>query len=189
MPRHADIPTILSKTKIKHRVHQLAGEISQYYQSGKLVVVVIIPGGMMFAADLLRDLDDTLAVRVEFVVVGWSPDDAQPTMPPNYSALPAGGWDGAQVLILDVVHTPHTLAAVREELARRKAPKKGIRAAVLIQKKGTTQCTDGLAEHIGFEDIQASYLIGYGMDFNGKFSTYRQVGRLTDQLRIAVPKG
>ncbi|MBR2373505.1 MAG: hypoxanthine phosphoribosyltransferase, partial [Lentisphaeria bacterium] len=53
----ANIEILYSAEKISKRITELGKEISSDYQGKKLTAVVLMTGGMIFAADLVRNLD------------------------------------------------------------------------------------------------------------------------------------
>src|SRR5690348_6623028 len=65
--RHAPGKAMISSERISHRVQQLGREISEVYTSIEtpLVLVTILKGATVFAADLLRSL--SIPAELEFV--------------------------------------------------------------------------------------------------------------------------
>src|SRR4029078_2752152 len=60
---------LLSEQQIQDRVAQMAQEISQDYRDGTLIVIGVLKGSFMFVADLVRKIDPSIPVELDFLSV------------------------------------------------------------------------------------------------------------------------
>src|SRR5579863_4528536 len=61
------IVTMLSREQIQQRVHDLGAQITKDYANGTLVLICVLKGSFVFAADLARAID--LPLRIDFLGV------------------------------------------------------------------------------------------------------------------------
>jgi hypoxanthine phosphoribosyltransferase len=86
---------------------------------------------------------------------------------------------GRDVLILDdILDSGHTLTAVRETLETVRP--RSIRMCVLLSKK-KQRSREVFADYVGFE-IEDEFVVGYGLDFRGRYRNLSYVGVLRKEL-------
>lgn len=144
---------------IRRRVDELAADISRAYEGLELVAIIVMNGGLFFAADLLRGI----------------------RMPVRIDSLPAGSYlhhlssgelkirgrlklevQGRHVLLIDdILDTGFTLAEIREKVLADGAA--SCRTCVLIDKALPPEMKKSKADWYGFRS-PPQYLVGYGMD-------------------------
>ena len=56
------ISTLISQDELQKRVRELAREISRDYQGRDLLLIGVLKGSFMFLADLLREMDYSVAI-------------------------------------------------------------------------------------------------------------------------------
>src|SRR6185312_10996685 len=109
---------MISAARIARRVRELGREISETYADIEtpLVLVVVLKGATVFAADLLRSL--TIPAELEFVRAasygnGTSPGSLR------LAHMVQGSMVGRHVLMVeDIVDSGHTINALRKRIAR-----------------------------------------------------------------------
>ena len=155
------IRTLIGEASIARRVEGLAAEIAQD-KPQNLLIVAILKGSFMFAADLIRGLHRAgLDPHVEFL---------------HLSSYLEGTVSNGQVMILrdidssvrdrdvllidDILESGRTLAFAKDLLAARGARR--VIIAVMLEKPGK-RAVQIKADYVGFEcpDI---FVVGYGMD-------------------------
>lgn len=153
-------PSVLIDTAaIQNRVAQLAGTIARDYPHG-IHVVTVLKGAFMFAADLIRYLDD-VAVSLDFLSVSSYGSGTTTSGEVRLLKDLETPLDGRDVLLVeDIVDTGLTLAYLQGVL-RRRAPRV-LRTAALLSKPSRRQI-DVPVEYVGFE-IEDRFVVGYGMD-------------------------
>jgi hypoxanthine phosphoribosyltransferase len=164
---------LLHEQTLQQRVREMGAEIERDHPSQILTVVALMDGALFFVADLLRQLQ--LPVRIITLAAssyhGGTVSSGQVQLRwPEHLDL-----TGAHVLVLDdILDTGHTLMAVRERLMQEEVA--SLRVAVLLKKRGT-QVKEVHADYIGF-DIEDEFVVGYGMDYEGRFRNLPCIGIL-----------
>ncbi|MET3791192.1 hypoxanthine phosphoribosyltransferase [Aquamicrobium terrae] len=170
--RGKNIEVLFSASAIARRNLELAKEIaSREYQD--LLVISILKGSFIFAADLIRAMHDAgLAPEVEFIFIS------------SYGAGTESGKvrvlrdidnevTGRDVLLIDdILESGKTLQFTRELMLSRGA--KSCSLAVLLDKRMRRQ-TDLEADYVGF-DCPDHFVVGYGMDVGHAFRELPFVG-------------
>ena len=156
-------PTVISAEAIARRVRELGVEISAAYEGREPVLVLVLHGAFVFAADLTRAL--TTGHRVESLALA------------SYEGLESSGevqvvkdlgYDiaGRDVLIVeDIVDTGRTAAAALELLESR-GPR-SIEVVTLLDKP-SRRVMEVKPRWVGFE-IENIFVVGYGLDLDGRF--------------------
>jgi hypoxanthine phosphoribosyltransferase len=122
------------------------------------VVVITLPGGLIFGSDLLRRLGASPVV--DFVATA-------PYRPGSTASLvhrPATPLEGAKVLLLtDVIDTGLSLTYVLGELER--AGPSEVRTCALFDKPHR-RLVPVRIDHVGVA-VEHDFVVGYGLDFGG----------------------
>ena len=157
------MPLILSplydEQAISRRVGEIAAEISRTYAGLELTAVVVMNGGLFFAADLLRRLD--MPVWVDSLAAGsylHHESTGQLAMRSRLKLRLAGRH---VLLIDDILDTGFTLAALQKIILSEGAAT--CRTCVLIDKAIPPELKKTEADWVGFT-APPEFLVGYGMD-------------------------
>ena len=144
---------------LRDRVAELAADISRAYAGLEITAVIIMNGGVFFAADLLRRID--VPICLDSLAAGsylHHASTGQLTM--------RGGMKldmkGRHVLLIDdILDTGFTLAELQRKILDAGAA--SCRTCVLIDKAIPPERKKAKADWYGFR-APAEYLVGYGMD-------------------------
>ncbi len=175
---------IFSRERIALCVERMGREIAVHYaQAGvrEITLVAVADGALMFAADLMRALPESpivrfVSVRVSAYGEGMTPREKADILGP----LP--DLAGAHTLIVeDILDTGLTLGALTAAL-REKGPA-SLRTAVLLDKP-TGRRRPFEADHVGFV-CPDEFVVGYGLDFAGRYRNLADIGVLRHELRDA----
>jgi hypoxanthine phosphoribosyltransferase len=164
---------LLDEDSLRQRVKAMAAEVQRDHPGQTLTVLAIMDGALFFVADLLRCLD--LPVRIVTMSAssyhGGTKSSGSVRLPwPDDLQLA-----GAHVLVLDdILDTGLTLAAVRERLLAEQPA--SLRIGVLLKKR-RVQEKEVPTDYVGFE-IEDEFVVGYGMDYQGKFRNLPCIGIL-----------
>jgi hypoxanthine phosphoribosyltransferase len=151
---------VFSQEEIAAAVRRLADEISRDYTDRDLLLIVVLKGAFIFAADLARCL--SLPIEIDFIKLA------------SYSGMESAGRveitidverviAGKDVLVVeDIVDTGITLDFLLRHLAG-KGPK-SIKVCTLIDKRERRQITVKV-DYAGII-CNRGFLIGYGLDLN-----------------------
>lgn len=166
---------LISAEEIAEKVAALGKKISEDYGETELLVLPVLKGGFIFAADLARAI--SLPQQFRFVLLSTYGDSTSSTG----SVKKVEGLDGLDlykkhVLILeDIVDTGFSVEFLRKELADRGAA--SIKVAAMFYKPDAFQ-GEHLPEYYAME-IPDAFVVGYGLD-------YAQLGRELPDLYVKV---
>ena len=158
--------TLYSKQEVAARIDALATEIARDFPSSFLMAPVLT-GAFIFAADLLRSLSEKGAdPEVDFVQLssygGARASSGVVTLLKDFSV----DLEGQSVLLVDdVLDTGRSL-----HFAKRMVLERGAAAAKIcvLVRKDTGRSEDIEADYVGFEAGADEFLVGFGMDDDGR---------------------
>lgn len=173
--RGKQIDVLFSASAIARRNLELAKEIAgREYED--LLVVSILKGSFVFAADLIRAMHDMgLSPEVEFIFIssyGTGTTSGEVKVLRDIDNEVAGR---DVLLIDDILESGKTLRFTRELMTERGA--KSVSVAVLLDKRGKRQTVLD-ADFVGFE-CPDYFVVGYGMDVAHAFRELPFVGVVT----------
>ena len=151
---------LVSEEQIAKRIQALAAEITAYYQGKPLTVIILMNGGLIFGADLVRSI--RLPLRWEaFSVSSYANDQSSGEL--QIRSHLKNPVEGRHLLVIDdILDSGLTLKKVVEYLNRLGAL--SIRSCVLLNKHVSGKYSL-YPDWVGFE-IADRYVVGYGMDSN-----------------------
>ena len=173
------VPPLISADSIASRVRELATEIvaaRDAEPANDFVVLVLLKGAFVFAADLVRALDHAGATPpIDFMSVSSYGSGDVSSGAVVLETKPRIDVTGKDVLLVDdILDTGRSLEAVsrwlREEGARR------VRACVLLDKP-SRRVVEVDADFCGFE-VPDRFLVGYGLDYDERYRHLPYVGVL-----------
>jgi hypoxanthine phosphoribosyltransferase len=170
--RGKDIEVLFSASAIARRNLELAKEIAAR-DYDNLLVISILKGSFIFAADLIRAMHDAgISPEVEFIFIS------------SYGAGTTAGQirvlrdldndvTGRDILLIDdILESGNTLKYTRDLMLSRGA--KSVHIAVLLDKRMRRKA-DIDADFVGFE-CPDHFVVGYGMDVAHAFRELPFVG-------------
>ncbi|HOP40435.1 MAG TPA: hypoxanthine phosphoribosyltransferase [Geobacteraceae bacterium] len=151
---------LYSEERIGREVRRLAREISADYQGRNLLLLVILKGAFIFAADLIRNL--TIPVVVEFLEVssyrGMDTTGTVATIKDLGQSI-----EGKDVLIVeDIIDRGVCLSHLLDDL-RRENPA-SLKICTLIDNR-KRRVFPVEPDYAGIRDI-CGFLVGYGLDMD-----------------------
>ena len=162
------IEIIKTPDEVNKRIHELGAEIARACGSTPLTMIVVMNGGLFFAAKLAEaiDLDD---FYIDSIAAGSYKCNVSSGVVQLRSTLKLDPR-GRNILIVDeVLDTGRTLKAIRETFLDMGAL--SVKTAVLVEKR--LDRPDGVehADWAGFF-MDDRFLIGCGMDSEEKYRHY-----------------
>jgi hypoxanthine phosphoribosyltransferase len=160
-PGHA----MITSTTIARRVRELGRQISNVYADidTPLVMIVILKGATVFAADLLRSL--SIPAELEFVRAASYGSGTSPGAL-RLAHMVDGPLVGRHVLVVeDIVDSGHTVKAINRRLRRMKPA--SLRLAALLDRPARRAVKVNI-DFVGFA-IPDRFVIGYGLDYAGLY--------------------
>ncbi|MEM1179988.1 MAG: hypoxanthine phosphoribosyltransferase, partial [Acidobacteriota bacterium] len=162
---NASPEVLLSESQINQRLDELGEKIRADYQdTERLIAIGVLSGSVFFMVDLLRRLTD-LPVTVDFFQVSSYGDSTVPGEVRIRKDIDSSIRGADVLLIEDIVDTGYTLRTILDLLKFRGA--KSVRLCALLDKKVRRQA-DVPIDYCGFE-IEDHFVIGYGLDFAGRY--------------------
>ena len=152
----------LSEDTIKSRVVELGAQITNDYKGEDVLVIGIMNGVFVFAADLFRNIDNTQA-QISFVKLS-SYQGLQSTGDISTSIGLKEPVKGRHVLLLeDIIDSGETLNNFLPQLKAQDPA--SIKIVSLLYKPSALKYNIK-ADYIGFE-IPNAFVLGYGLDYDG----------------------
>jgi hypoxanthine phosphoribosyltransferase len=175
MPAMAVRPTeLLSADVIQARVKLLGAQITADYTGKSLVLLCVLKGSFMFAADLARAID--LPLRVEFLGVRSYGDDTRSSGVVQITQDLTRPIVGDYLLIVeDIVDTGLTLSYLREQLLARMPA--SVKVCALLHKPSRSVRPVEI-DYLGFT-VADVFVVGYGLDHAEQHRNLPYVGVLT----------
>ena len=155
---------------LRKRVDELAAEINRAYAGLELTAVIIMNGGVFFAADLLRRIQ--LPVCVDSLAAGSYLHHASTGQLAMRGGMKLDVKDRHVLLIDDILDTGFTLAELQKKILADGAL--SCRTCVLIDKAIPPEQKRTKADWYGFR-APAEYLVGYGMDSDEHFRNLPEI--------------
>lgn len=153
---------LLSEAVIRERVKALASEISEDYQDKKLLIIGILRGAFIFAADIIRELSEKLPdLEVDFIALSSYSDGEESSRAPRIEKDLNTNIEGWDVLIVeDIVDTGYSFDKLLKLLLSRNPS--SLKTCVLLSKPGRRE-VDVDIDYLGF-NIEDRWVEGYGLD-------------------------
>jgi hypoxanthine phosphoribosyltransferase len=149
---------------IQRRVAELGAQITRDYADRSLVLVALLKGSFVFAADLARAID--LPLSIEFLGVQSYGNNTKTTGVVQITQDLTRPIAGDHVLIVeDIVDTGLTLAYICEQIQARGAS--SVSVCALLHKPSRVQ-KEVRIDYLGFT-IEDVFVVGYGLDYAQRY--------------------
>jgi hypoxanthine phosphoribosyltransferase len=183
MTTPARIRILYSDADIAQRNETLASEIAAWNPQN-LLVVAVLKGSFMFAADLIRALHrQGMAPQVEFVHLSSYRDAMVSSGQVEILRDVQSEVSGRDVLLVDdILESGRTLAFAKDLLSARGA--RSVKSCVLLEKPDKRAVSIS-ADYVGFR-CPDLFVVGYGMDVAHSYRQLPYVGvvELDDQAGL-----
>ena len=169
----AVITTLISAEEIDAKLGEIGRSVSADYAGKDLLVVGVLKGAFMVMADLARHID--IPVEFDFMAVSSYGASTQSSGVVRILKDLDQEIAGRHVLIVeDIIDSGLTLNYLMKSLSVRKPA--SLEVASLLVKTGV-QRADVTIKYSGFL-IGPEFVVGYGLDFAGKYRNLAYVGVL-----------
>jgi hypoxanthine phosphoribosyltransferase len=165
------IVTMISAEAIAARVKELGAHINRDYADGALVLVCVLKGSFVFAADLARAID--IPLRVDFLGVrsyGEGTESSGVVQITQDLSRPIANED--VLLVEDIVDTGLTIAHLID-LFRTRQPR-SVKVCSLLHKPARAKVAVKV-DYLGFT-IEDKFVVGYGLDIAERYRNLPYVG-------------
>src|SRR5579864_6008665 len=170
---------VFSAEDIGDAVTRIAAEVRVGFGGQPLVLVAILKGALLFAADLMRALDD-YPVTIDFMVVS------------SYGSGRAGKTDvrllkdldqsphGKHVLLVeDIIDEGYTLSYLLGNLRSRRPAQ--VQSCALIDKP-FHRVVNVKPDYVGLQATNDAFLVGYGLDFQERVRNLPHIRQLQSRV-------
>lgn len=179
---HRNIASVLiGEDRIRERVRAIGAELAGVYArfedtESPLVLMPVMTGALVFAADLIRQLPFKL--RLELVAVSSYPGKSMASKGAMMASELPRDLDGKHVLIIDDILDSGSTIAVLRSLIEEQNPA-SVRVCVLLEKKRADGPPVAKADYVGFE-IPDEFVVGYGLDYDGYYRNHPEIVTLRE---------
>jgi len=165
------IVTMLDREQIRKRVDELGAQITKDYKDGSLVLICVLKGSFVFAADLARAID--LPLRVDFLGVRSYGEGTETSGVVQITQDLSRPIEHEDILIVeDIVDTGLTVAHLMD-LLRTRNPR-SVKVCALLHKPVRSRVQVKI-DYLGFT-IEDRFVVGYGLDFAEKHRNLPFIG-------------
>jgi hypoxanthine phosphoribosyltransferase len=164
--------TMLSTEQIAARVKELGAQIAAEYEGRNLVLVVVLKGSFIFAADLCRAIAGS-NLRIDFLGVrsyGEGTESSGVVQITQDLSRPIADED--VIIVEDIVDTGLTIAHLMD-LFRTRNPR-SVKVCSLLHKPARARVAVNV-DFLGFT-IEDKFVVGYGLDFAEKYRNLPYIG-------------
>ncbi len=168
-----NIKTLIDEATIQARVRELGAKITEDYAGKEVVLVPVLKGSFIFAADLARAID--LPVSIDFFGCRSYGDGTESSGVVQITYDLTKPIENKHVIIIeDIVDTGLTMQYLLENLTTRKPA--SLKLCSLLHKPARTRVPVTI-DYLGFT-IEDVFVIGYGLDYGEKLRNVPFLGVL-----------
>lgn len=180
--------TLIPPDAICERLDALAAQMAAVLPTRDVVLMPVLTGGLVFAADLMRRLPTRLSVAcvgassyagARTTSEAQSPDEVRLA---GLDAARAAARGKHVVLVDDILDTGRTLLALQGALQASGAL--SVRTCVLL-RKNREEAALCAADFVAF-DIPDAFVVGYGLDFDGLYRNLPGIHTLKPEVVAAA---
>ena len=161
---------IVSSLQLQTRVEELGRQITQDYRDRQLVLLGVLNGAFIFAADLCRAID--LDLEIDFIRVASYGTATESSGTIRLLREPSLDLAGKDILLVeDIVDTGTTMAWLQNHF--RKSSASSVKICSLIDKQ-ERRAVPVDVDYIGFS-LDKGFLVGYGLDCAEKYRNLPEI--------------
>jgi len=154
------IRVLIDAETIAARVREMGKQITNEHQGRDVILVPVLKGSFVFAADLARAIE--LPLAVDFLACRSYGDGMQTSGVVQITSDLTHPIEGKDLIIVeDIVDTGLTMKYLLENLATRRP--RSVKLASLLHKPARTRAKVPI-DYLGFT-IEDVFVVGYGLDF------------------------
>ncbi|MGG7161649.1 hypoxanthine phosphoribosyltransferase [Clostridium baratii] len=173
-----DVKKVLfDEEQLSNKVRELGKQISKDYKGKDLLVVGVLKGSVVFAADLIKSID--IPCEIDFMAVSSYGNSTESSGVVRILKDLDHSIEGKHVLLVeDIVDSGITLTYLLKYLKARKAESIEI---VSLLNKPERRTADLEVKYIGFE-VPNEFIVGYGIDYAEKYRNLPFIGVLKEEV-------
>jgi len=168
---------LITEEEIKNKITELGKKISKDYKGKNLILVGILRGAVIFMADLARKI--SIPMVFDFIAISSYGAETKSSGVVRILKDLDANIKGKDVLIVeDIVDTGLTLDYLLRMLKSRKPS--SIKVCTFLTKTARRK-VNVKVDYSGF-DIPNKFVVGYGLDYAGKFRNVPYVFTLNSEF-------
>jgi hypoxanthine phosphoribosyltransferase len=164
----------IPEARIKERIAELAQQINEEYIGKYPLILGVLNGSFIFAADLFRAL--TVEAEISFIKLA----SYHGTSSTGHVVTAIGLEESLQhrhvIIVEDIIDTGRTLSFFMPEVYDRQPA--SVKIATLLTKPEALKY-DVKADYVAFE-IAEKFVVGYGLDYDGLGRNLRDIHVLSE---------
>lgn len=151
---------LFSKDDIQKRVDELGRELSEEYRGKDPLVISLLRGSFIFAADLVRSMD--IKLEIDFLTTASYGNEETFSGSVKFLSKLRSEVEGRDVIIVDdIIDTGHTMKAVIEKI--KESNPKSVKSCVVLDKPSRRE-VELKPDYVAFE-IPDVFIVGYGLNY------------------------
>jgi hypoxanthine phosphoribosyltransferase len=162
----------LSEEKIRARVQEIAGELSEKFRDKTPIMIGILNGSFIFASDLIRAMD--IDCEVDFIKLSSYSGTRSTGTVRLLKDISAEITDRHVIIVEDIIDSGLTIKFIRDRMLE--ASPASVTIVSLLVKWDIAD-VDFPIDWVGFE-IPPEFVVGYGLDYEQKFRNLKGIFRL-----------
>ncbi|WP_127850070.1 hypoxanthine phosphoribosyltransferase [Lacticaseibacillus hulanensis] len=171
------LKVLYSEDEVKAIVRRLAKQVEQDYRGKNPLMICILKGAVVFMTDFVRDIDDY--VELDFMDVSSYYGGTKSTGEVRIiKDVDTSVRDRDVVLVEDIIDTGATLKSLMGLFSHRGA--KSVKVVALFNKPSRRQ-EFVAADYVG-ETVPDEFIVGYGLDYAGKYRNLPYIGILKPEV-------
>lgn len=164
---------LIDEAVIGKRIDVIAEKIVQEMEGDEFVVVLLLKGALVFAADLCRRMP--VPLQIECLNVSSYHGGTESSGQVDFLDTKLPDVTGKKVLLVDdILDTGRTLHAVSQKLSAMGAAE--LKTCVLLSKD-KERAQEVESDYVGFV-IGDEFVVGYGLDYEGRYRNLPYIGVL-----------
>ncbi len=163
--------------EVQRRVEELAAEIDRDYEGREVLLIGVLNGAIMVMSDLSRAMKSHLTMDW-MAISSYGSGTKSSGVVRILKDLTRDISDAHVLIVEDIIDTGLTLSYLVQNLQSR-GPASVEVAAMFRKPEAITAPVD--VKYVGF-DIPNEFVIGYGLDYAGRYRNLRDVGTLAPHV-------
>ena len=167
--------TSITEDEIKKRVKAVARQISEDMQGCNPLLLAVLNGSFIFAADLMREMD--IPCEISFVKLASYQGTTSTGKVKEVIGINEDLTGRTVIIVEDIVETGQTIQRMKETLGTRNP--ESVHVCTLLLKPDRLELSLDI-EYAAFT-IDNDFVVGYGLDYNGQGRQLKNIYKLAGQ--------
>lgn len=167
--------TSITEDEIKKRVKAVARQISEDMQGRNPLLLAVLNGSFIFAADLMREMD--IPCEISFVKLASYQGTTSTGKVKEVIGINEDLTGRTVIIVEDIVETGQTIQRMKETLGTRNP--ESVHVCTLLLKPDRLELSLDI-EYAAFT-IDNDFVVGYGLDYNGQGRQLKNIYKLAGQ--------